>query len=197
MIKSKFTFFQVQVEGAFANASKLAKPGFCDGPKVLNTINMVVANCKFIAAVLNSIMLLVAEVYKSVISPKSISVNSRVLVDLLLDNGHQSGSGAVFNHLGIHLAASLDQPENYMLALCSTTSDSPYSSGTKVAFVDLNFACIKGALLLTVIGDSLSDLTKNLVNSFPRNTSQFSNFCCLDVQCKQLNYLSDFGLRNS
>ena len=107
MIKSKFTFFQVQVKSAFANTSKLAKPGFCDGPKILNPIDMVMAIGKFIAAVLNSIVLLVTEVYKAVIDLKSIGVDSRVLINLLLYNGHQSASGAVFNHLGIHLLPPL------------------------------------------------------------------------------------------
>ena len=196
MIKSKFTFFQVQVKSVFANASKLAKPGFCDGPKILDPVNMATAIGKFIAAVLNSVVLFISKVYQPVIGPKSISVNSRVFIDLLLYNGHQSGFRAVFNYLGVHLATSLDQPKNYVLTHCSTASDSPYSSGTKVAFVDLNFAGFKRALLLTLNRNSLSGLPKYFINSFSGDTSKFSNFCRLNIQCKQFYYLPDFGLRN-
>jgi hypothetical protein len=39
MVKSKFTFFQMQVKSTFTNASKLTEPRFRNAPKVLNAIN--------------------------------------------------------------------------------------------------------------------------------------------------------------
>jgi hypothetical protein len=44
MIKSKFTFFQIQAKSTFANASELIESRFCDSPEVLNAINMVMAS---------------------------------------------------------------------------------------------------------------------------------------------------------
>ena len=67
MIKSKFTFFQVQVKSIFTDTSKLAEPGFCDGPKVLNAVNMVVSICKFITSMLDPIVFFITEIYKAVI----------------------------------------------------------------------------------------------------------------------------------
>ena len=88
MIKSKFTFFQMQAKSTFANASELIEPRFCDSPKVLNAINMVMAVSKFIASMLDPIVLFITEVYKPVVGLKSIGINRRVLIDLLLYNGH-------------------------------------------------------------------------------------------------------------
>jgi hypothetical protein len=86
MIKSKFTFFQVQVKSIITNTSKLAQPVFCDGPKVLNAINMVMSICKFITSMLDPIVFFITEIYKAVIGLKSIGINGRVLIDLLLNN---------------------------------------------------------------------------------------------------------------
>ena len=73
MIKSKFTFFQVQVKSIFTDTSKLAEPGFCDGPKVLNAVNMVVSICKFITSMLDPIVFFITEIYKAVIDSLKIS----------------------------------------------------------------------------------------------------------------------------
>ena len=50
MIKSKFTFFQVQFKRILADASEFIEPGFCDAPKVLNAVNMILAIGKFIVS---------------------------------------------------------------------------------------------------------------------------------------------------
>jgi len=197
MIKSKFTFFQMQAKRALANASELIEPGFCDSPKVLNAINMVMTIRKFIASMLDPIVLLITEVYKPIVGLKTIGINRRGLIDLLLYNGHQRASGAVFNNLGINLTTSFDQTEDNVLTLGAAASDTSDSAGSEVTLVNLNFTCIKGALLLAIVSHSLSDFIKNSVNGLSRKTRQFSNFCRLNIQGKQLNNLPDFSLRNS
>ena len=197
MIKSKFTFFQMQAKRTFANASELIEPGFCDSPKVLNSIDMVMAVSKFITSMLDPIVLLITKVYKAVVGLKSIGINCRVLIDLLLYNGHQRASGAVFNNLGVNLTTAFDQAEDNVFTPCPTTPDPSYSPGSKVAFVNLHFTGIKGTLLLTVVSHAFSDFIKNSVNGLPGKTRQFSNFCRFNIQGKQLNNLPNFCLRNS
>ena len=186
MIKSKFTFFQVQIKGIFTNTPKLAEPSFCHAPKVLNTINVVEAIGKFVLSMLNSVMLLIAKVNKPIIALKSVCINSRFFIHFLLNNGQQSAYRAVFDYLGIYPAASLDQPENYMLTLGSASSNASNPAGTKVAFIDLYLAAVKGALLLAVISDSLSNTKDYIVNSSSGNTSNFCDFCGFNIRCKQL-----------
>ena len=41
MIKSEFTFFQVQSKRCFADTSELIEPPFSDGPEVLNAVDMI------------------------------------------------------------------------------------------------------------------------------------------------------------
>ena len=197
MIKSKFTFFQMQAKRTFANASELIEPGFCDAPKVLNAVDMVMAVSKFITSMLDPIVLFITEVYKAVIGLKSIGINRRVLIDLLLYNGHQRASGAVFNNLGVNLTTAFDQAKDNVFTPCPTTPDPSYSPGSKVAFVNLNFTGIKGTLLLTVVSHSFSDFIKNSVDRLSGRTRQFSNFCRFNIQGKQLNNLPNFCLRNS
>ncbi len=50
MIKSKFTFFQVQSKGTFADASELIEPPFSDGPEVLDAVNVISSVGKFIVS---------------------------------------------------------------------------------------------------------------------------------------------------
>ena len=168
MIKSKFTFFQMQAKRTFANAPELIEPRFCDAPKVLNAVDMIMAVGKFVASMLDPIVLFITKVYKSVIGLKSIGINRRVLVDLLLYNGHQRTSGAVFNNLGIHLATSFNQAEDNVFPPGPAASDPSDSPCSKVAFVDLDFTCIKGTLLLAVFGNAFSDFIKNPVNGLSR-----------------------------
>ena len=197
MIKSKFTFFKVQTKSTFANAPELIEPRFCDAPEVLNAIDMIMTIGKFITSMRDPIVLFITEVYKAVIGLKSIGINRRVLIDLLLYNGHQRASGAVFNNLGVNPTTAFDQAEDNVFTPCPTTPDPSDSPCSKVAFVDLNFTCIKGTLLLAVFSDAFSDFIKNSVNGLSGKTRQFSNFCRLNIQGKQLNNLSNFGLRNS
>ena len=197
MIKSEFTFFQVQRKGTFADASELIEPPFSDGPEVLDPINVISSISKLIVSMLDTIVLLITKVYQAVIGLKSIRIDRRAEIDLLPYNGHQRALRAIPDNLGIHFTASLDQPENDVFAFGPAASDSTNPAGSEVAFVDLNVANVKWTLLLAVFSNPYSDFTKNRVNRLPRKTGQFSNFGGFNIQSKQPHNLSKYGLRNS
>ena len=190
MIKSEFTFFQVQSKGTFADASELIEPPFSDGPEVLDPINVISSISKFIVSMLDTIVLLITKVYQAVIGLKSIRIDRRAEIDLLPYNGHQRALRAIPDNLGIHFTASLDQPENDVFAFGPAASDSTNPAGSEVANV-------KRTLLLAVFSNPYSDFTKNRVNRLPRKTGQFSNFGGFNIQSKQPHNLSKYGLRNS
>ena len=196
MIKSEFTFFQVQSKGTFADTPELIEPPFSDGPKVFNAINMTASVGKFIVAMFDTIVLLITKVYQAIIALESIGIDDRVSIDLLPYNGHQRASGAISDNLSIHFTASLDQPEDNVFAFGPSPSDPPDPARPKVAFVDLYFADVKRTLLLTVLGNPYSNFIKNSINGLSGKTGQFSNFGRLNIQGKQLNNLSKFGFRN-
>ncbi len=197
MIESKFTLFQMQGKSLLADAAKLGQARLGDGPEVLNAVDMIPAVSKLIISVFHSVMLLIAKVYQAVIGSEAISVNHRVRIDFIPDNREQNARRAIFNYLRIDLSATLDQTEDDVLATRASSSFTSYSSGSKIAFIDLNFARIKGALLLRILCNSLSDLANYFINSHSGNTSKSSNFCGLDIKRKEPDNLPEFGLRNS
>lgn len=75
MIKSEFTFFQVQSKGPFADASELAEPPFSNGPEVFNAIHMTPAIGKFIVTVFDPIVFLITKVHQAIIGLKSIGID--------------------------------------------------------------------------------------------------------------------------
>ena len=79
MIKSKFTFFQMQSKGPFADAPELTEPPFRNGPKVFDAVNMTASIRKLIVTMFDTIVLLIAKVHQAVIGLKSIRINNRVL----------------------------------------------------------------------------------------------------------------------
>ena len=197
MIKSKFTFFQVQSKGTFADAPELIEPPFGDGPEVLNAVNMAASVGKFIVSMFNAIVLLITKVYQAVIALKSIRIDRRADIDLLPYNGHQRALRAVSDNLRIHLAAAFDQAENDVFSLGSAAPCPTHSTRSKVAFIDLNFTDVKRTLLLAIFGNPYSDFIKNSINGLSRKTCQFSNFGRFNIQGKQLDKLPEFSLRNS
>lgn len=58
-------------------------------------------NSKLIGIMFDTIMLLIAEISKPVISPKTIRINGRFLIGLSLYNRQYRGYRAVFYHWGI------------------------------------------------------------------------------------------------
>jgi len=197
MIKSKFTFFQVQSKGAFADASELIEPPFSDGPEVLDAVNMIGSVHKFIVSMLDPIVFFVTEVYQAVIGLKSVGIDRRVNIHLLPYDRHQRALRAILDNLGIHLSAAFDQTEDNVFAPCSAAPNPTDPAGPKVAFVDFNFTDIERTLLLAVLGNPYSNIIKNSINGLSGKTGQFSNFGGFNIQGKQLYYLPEFGLRNS
>ena len=196
MIKSKFTFFQVQSKGCFADAPEFTEPPFSDGPEVFNAVNMTASIRKFIVTMFDAIVLLIAKVYQAVVGLKSIGIDNRVKMDSLPYNRHQRALRAISDNLGVHFTASLDQPENDVFTFGPASSDPTDPTGSKVTFINLNFTDVKRALLLAVRGNPYSNFVKNCINRLSRKTRQFSNFGGFNIQGEQLNYLPEFGLRN-
>ena len=176
MIKSKFTFFQVQRKRCFTDPSELIEPPFRDGPEVLDAVNMIASIGKFIVTMFDAIVLLIPKVHQAVIGLKSIGIDRRVQIDFLPYNGHQRALRAISDNLGIDPAAAFDQAEDNVFSLCAAAPDSTHSTDSKVAFIDLRFADVKQTLLLAVVGNPYSDFIKNSINGLSRKTCQFSNF---------------------
>ena len=75
MIESKFAFFQMQIEGLFGYSSELRESHFSPSPEVFNAVNVIMAVCKFIVSMLNSIVFLITVINQSVVGFKAVRVD--------------------------------------------------------------------------------------------------------------------------
>ena len=67
-------------------SSKLRQSDFTQPPEVLDTVDMVVSNSKFILSMFDPIMLLITKIRQPVVGLKAVGVNYRSRVSFTLDN---------------------------------------------------------------------------------------------------------------
>ena len=89
------------------NASKLGQPGLGDAPEVLDAVDVVRSVRKFVFAMMDAIMLLVAKIHETVIGLESIRVYNRINSHSFPDNRHQFIHRAVFDNLRVTLSLSV------------------------------------------------------------------------------------------
>ena len=75
MIEPKLTLFKMQIKSRFRKSPELGQSHFSDAPEVFNSVNMGLAVCKFVVAMLNPVMLFIAQVNETVITFPSIGVD--------------------------------------------------------------------------------------------------------------------------
>ena len=78
MIKPPLTLFKMKIKVWFMNASELGQPGLGDGPKVLDAVDVVRSVRKFVFAMMDAIMLLIAKIHETVIGLEIIRVYIRM-----------------------------------------------------------------------------------------------------------------------
>ena len=91
MVKSKLAFFQMKIKSVLVQTSKSDEPSFCKGPKAFNPVNVGMVVCKFVIAVLNTEMLLIAKVYKTIIATPTVRVNNALKFNATSDDALESG----------------------------------------------------------------------------------------------------------
>jgi hypothetical protein len=78
MIKPKLTLYKMKIKVWFTNASTLGQPSIGDAPKVLDAVDVVRSVRKFVFAMMDAIMLLVAKIHETVIGLEIIRVYNRM-----------------------------------------------------------------------------------------------------------------------
>lgn len=76
MIKPKFAFFQMKIEGMLVQPTEAHEPRFGKGPKTFNPIGMRMFVGKFIVAVFPSEMFLVSQVCQAIVLTPAIRMNN-------------------------------------------------------------------------------------------------------------------------
>ena len=71
--------------------SKSYKSSFCKGPEAFNPINVGLFVRKFVVAVLDTKMLLVAQVYKTIVATPAVRVNNALKFNTASDDALKIG----------------------------------------------------------------------------------------------------------
>lgn len=79
MIKTKFSFFQMQIEGMFRNAIELCQAPFCKTPERFDIVDMLLATGKLIVAMINPEVFIKTNIDQPVIAAPSIRKRYLVL----------------------------------------------------------------------------------------------------------------------
>ena len=187
IIKPKFTLFQVQIKGIFRDTFKLCQSGFCQSPKVFDTVDMIMPIRKLILSMLDTMMSTVAKINQSIIGFKSIGINNRIFTDMIFYDWIKLLNRTIFNHLSIDLSLSLNQSEYDLFTSCSATSDATNSFRAKVALIQLDAALSKDALLFTNGRNLHSKSLQKPINGVTAESGQFGNFDCFNIAGEKAN----------
>ena len=122
MIKTKFGFFQVQVESMCRYAIELCQTSFCKAPEGFDAIDMPFTTGKFVIIMMHFEVLIKAKIDQSVITAPAIRVNHSIRCAMSTDNGLQCCFGAIRNNLCINLSLTLEYTKDDCFAIGAPTS---------------------------------------------------------------------------
>ncbi len=87
MIKTIFTFFQVQIESLCRHAIELLQPSFSIRPKAFYSVDMNIADGKHIFGMIDSKVLAVTDINQSIITTPAIRIEGDKMTGTLSGPG--------------------------------------------------------------------------------------------------------------
>ena len=171
MIKTKFGFFQVQIEGMFGYTIELGQTSFGETPERLDTVNMPLTTGKLIVTMVNPEVLIKADIDQSVIATPSIGMDYGIGRYMPTNNGLQCRFRAIWNNLCINFALALKHTKDNCFAISAPPPFTPDSLGTKVRFINF-YRTLQRGFKLAILSNSLSYFKINGVDGSDRNTDQ-------------------------
>ena len=128
----------MQIKSSLGNTMKLYQPTFSKGPKRFDTINMTFSVNKLICPVVNTIVLFIAQIHKTIIAAPAIRMNDTVRIYTTPDNGLQRSFSAIGDDFGVDSAAPFKDTENRCFPKGSSSSFTFYSFAAKIRFIDFD-----------------------------------------------------------
>ncbi|ELK69565.1 hypothetical protein NM2002038_1311 [Neisseria meningitidis 2002038] len=78
VVKPKLRFFEMQIKHLFGNTIKFSQTPLSITPKRFNTIDMLLSSSKLIGTMMDTVMLLIAHIDKTVICFPAVSIDFTV-----------------------------------------------------------------------------------------------------------------------
>jgi len=138
MIETELAFFEVQAERGAGQAAELRQSHFGDAPEVLEAVDVRLALHKLVAAMIDPVMLLAAQVHQAAAALPAVRINHAAQRHLALQNGCQHRPGTVGHDLRVNLPVTLEQPEDRHFLESSPSPFAPDAAATKITFVNLD-----------------------------------------------------------
>ena len=173
MVESKFSFFEVKVEGVAGDAVELGQSSFGVAPEGLDAVDVGLEVGELVVVMPDAEVLGVADVDQAVIASPAVAVNDAGQVDLAANRLQKRGFLGVGNDLRVDVAVAFEDAEDDRLAAGPATSLAAHALGAEVRFVDFHFS-LKRGLLFTPFGDATPNFEINVVDPTHRETRQLS-----------------------
>ncbi len=158
----------MQVEGVPGDAIELLEAAFSITPETLNPVDVMRATHKLVGAMIDPIMLCVADINQAAIAAPAIRVDDGFETDATANNGLQSSLLAVSDDLRVDRAIALEDAEDDCFARCAAPSFASDPTRAEVRFINFDFAAGEGRGALTFLANALSDFKKDRCHAAAR-----------------------------
>ena len=172
---------------------KLSQSHFSKAPETLDAVNVIPAINELVCTMIDTIMLVVADVDQSVVTTPTIGVNNAFRIDSASDNPLKSLLRGVGDYLGINLVSALQETENDGFTISSSPSFSSDSFGAEIALIDFH-APRERAFLRTDVADSFPHSVEIAIDSISVNAGDFRGLCGIQIRSETLYQSSEFRL---
>jgi hypothetical protein len=112
MIETELTFFKIQMQGGAVETAKLGQTHLGETPEVLDAVDVRLVLHKFIAAVIDAMMLLVTQVHQAAVTLPAVRIDHAAQDHLALQNGRQHCAAAMGDDLRINLPVAFEPAED-------------------------------------------------------------------------------------
>ena len=172
MIESKLSFLEMQIEGTLGQAVELGHTSLCIAPETFDTVDVPFARGELIGPVVDSEMLVKADIHQPVVTKPAIRMDNRSRVDVASDNPLQCGLGAVRHDFCVDHTLALEQTKDNRLAVGTTPTSTSNTVGTEVGLIHFN-RTVQRRSLFTGFSQSLANLQVDRIHRTKRDTYQF------------------------
>ncbi len=195
MIKTVFTFFQVQIEGFRRHAIEFLKAAFGIRPETFNAVDVNIADGENLLRVIDPQMFAVTDINQTVVSAPAVRMNHRVERNLAANNVLQRFLCRIGNNLGINFAISFVNSKDDSFTARAASALAANSPCAKVRLVNFDFATAKRRNAFRFLSNAMSDFQINSINALVRHISEPSGFIGGQIKRKIPNNLPCFSLR--
>ena len=181
MVEPEFGFLQMQVEHMSLDALHLGQTQLGVGPEGFDAVDVGLVVGEFVAAMIDSKVFGVTDVYQAVIAAPAIAVDDAVQRHLAANDLLQRGFPGIRYDLGDDPAVALEQAEDDGLATCTAPSFAAHAARAEIGFVHFDLAA-QIAVPFTFLRKAVAQFDVDGVDRAQADAGQTSCIGCRQIQ---------------